>query len=219
MATTTKEYSAFDYAYSWYNQTLFDSTLPNCLITLQRHRLAYGYYWPNRFQHRQQHEQTTDEIALNPDAFVGHPDKEILCTLVHEMAHLWQQHFGKPGKRGYHNMEWASKMELIGLMPSDTGLPGGKRTGYAMSDYAIPGGPFEIVTEKLLATGFVVNWQSNERQLRAIGSEAQTTTATPTMPKSRNKTKYSCHNCGLNAWAKPKARLICGDCQRIMSAT
>ena len=31
--------------------------------------------------------------------------------------------------------------------------------------------------------------------------------------KSRkSKTKYTCLECGQNAWAKPGASLICGDC-------
>lgn len=35
-------------------------------------------------------------------------------------------------------------MESIGLMPSDTGEPGGKRTGQRMSDYPIEGGAFYL---------------------------------------------------------------------------
>lgn len=50
------------------------------------------------------------------------------------MTHLWQYHFGKPGRRGYHNKEWANKMESIGLMPSSTGQPGGDKTGDKMAE-------------------------------------------------------------------------------------
>ena len=49
-------------------------------------------------------------------------------------------------------------MESIGLMPSSTGEPGGKRTGDRMSDYPIPGGRFEKVAEILLATAFQIPW-------------------------------------------------------------
>ncbi len=51
----------------------------------------------------------TDEIAMNPSYFGVVPLLEILQTLVHEMAHAWQFHFGEPGRRGYHNKEWADK--------------------------------------------------------------------------------------------------------------
>ena len=50
-------------------------------------------------------------------------------TLVHEMVHLEQQHFGEPSRNGYHNRQWAEWMQRIGLHPSDTGAVGGKRTG------------------------------------------------------------------------------------------
>lgn len=49
-------------------------------------------------------------------------------------------------------------MEAIGLMPSETGQPGGKRTGQAMGDYVIAGGLFDQATKRLLASGFVISW-------------------------------------------------------------
>jgi hypothetical protein len=30
--------------------------------------------------------------------------------------------------------------------------------------------------------------------------------------KAASKTKYTCSGCGANAWAKPEALLICGEC-------
>jgi predicted SprT family Zn-dependent metalloprotease len=58
--------------------------------------------------------EVVDEIALNPRTFIDRTDREIVSTLVREMVHLWQFHFGKPGRRGYHNKQWATKMEEIG---------------------------------------------------------------------------------------------------------
>lgn len=37
------------------------------------------------------------------------------------MAHAWQFHFGEPGRRGYHNKEWAEKMEAISLLCGSEG--------------------------------------------------------------------------------------------------
>jgi hypothetical protein len=34
-----------------------------------------------------------------------------------------------PKRRNYHNKEWAAKMIALGLMPSSTGMVGGKITG------------------------------------------------------------------------------------------
>ena len=46
--------------------------------------------------------------------------------LVHEMVHVWQEQYGHPASRGYHNKQWAAKMKAVGLQPSGTirTLPG-----------------------------------------------------------------------------------------------
>ncbi|WP_322097642.1 SprT-like domain-containing protein [Pelagibius sp. Alg239-R121] len=100
----------------------------------------------------------TDEIAMNPEFFGKERVIEVLQTLVHEMCHLWQHHFGNPGRGRYHNEEWADKMESIGLMPSSTGRPGGKRIGDRMNDYPIPGSAFLMVAKALLGEAFDIPW-------------------------------------------------------------
>lgn len=202
---TSEEYAGFDGAYDWFNQQLFGGMLPACLITLQRKAKSYGYFANDRFGHRRDQEASTDELALNPDTFAGRSDKEVLSTLVHEMCHCWQQHVGKPSRTGYHNRQWAAKMIEVGLMPSDTGEPDGKQTGQHMTHYIIKGGAFDRAAEELLATRFRLNWQS-----AAWG-------ARPSL-KGKNKVKYTCPSCGQNAWAKPDAQLVCGECMEEMEA-
>ena len=36
--------------------------------------------------------------------------------------------------------------------------------------------------------------------------------------KSASKTRYTCPSCELHAWAKPGARLACGECDEPMAA-
>jgi len=138
---TEDTYGAAQSAYEFFNITLFDDTLPDCLITLSRKKGSRGYFAGNRFTHATSNKQT-DEIALNPETLYGRTPQEQFSTLVHEMAHLWQHHFGSPGRGRYHNKEWAEKMLAIGLTPSDTGLPGGKMTGQKVSHFITPGGAF-----------------------------------------------------------------------------
>ncbi len=126
-------------AFDHFNNALFDGELPQCLLTFQREKKVMGYFSHDRWEGRS---STEHEIALNPYYFVSHNPLEIFQTIVHEMCHLWQHEFGKPSRSGYHNKEWADQMESIGLMPSDTGAPGGKRTGQKMSDYYIKDGNF-----------------------------------------------------------------------------
>ena len=153
---------AFEQAYQWFNAKLFENTLPPCLITLQRKARSRGYFANDRFEHRAGG-STTDEIALNPDTFRGRSDKEIVSTLVHEMVHCWQRHFGKVGRGGYHNKEWAAHMVTVGLMPTDTGEAGGKTTGQSVTHYIMDAGAFDRAADALLATGFQLRWQSYTR--------------------------------------------------------
>lgn len=155
---TPQLYGALQHAYDTFNIELFDGTLDNSLITLQRQANTYGYMSYNRFVAVGDKNTFTHELALNPDFFGIKPLIEVLQTIVHEMCHLWQTQYGKPSQKSYHNQEWATKMESIGLMPSDTGRIGGKKTGQKMADYAIADGKFMMVCNKLFEQGFIVAW-------------------------------------------------------------
>lgn len=191
------DHARFQYAYAFFNDRLFGGSLPSCVITLQRKRGAHGYFSPENFSRRSDSHKS-DEIAMNPEHF-GRSDKDILSTLVHEMAHVWQSHYGKPSRNGYHNKEWGRKMDELGLTPSNTGMPGGNRTGQRMSHYIAHGGAYDRLANELLAGGFVLIWQSGAR-----GSAAKST--------KKSKVKYTCPDCEQNAWAKPGAQLACGVC-------
>ncbi|MFG6107685.1 SprT-like domain-containing protein [Leptothoe sp. EHU-05/26/07-4] len=207
-ATPTKRtYDELNRAYAYFNAKLFRNALPGCLITMQRKRGAYGYFAGQRFTTRDG-DETTDEIALNPAHFKSRSVEEILSTLAHEMVHLWQFRHGKPSKNGYHNKEWAQKMKSIGLMPTSTGAPGGKVTGSKMTHYIIKDGAFDTCCKELIAQGVTLPYVEvhSEERLRLKAK------------KGASKTKYSCPQCGTNAWAKPKTRLICGDCVILLVA-
>ena len=102
-------------------------------------------------------------LAMNPDTFSGHTDEEILSTLAHEMAHVWQQAHGTPPRRSYHDRQWAGKMKEIGLQPTTTGEPGGKETGQSVTHTIVPGGPYAKAYAKLKARGFQLHWPNRER--------------------------------------------------------
>jgi hypothetical protein len=69
----------------------------------------------------------------------------------------------------------------------------------AASPYIIPGGLYAQAFAKLKAKGFQLHWQSAPESKQAKAKKA-------------SKTKFTCPECGQNAWAKPDALLICGDC-------
>lgn len=122
MKPTQEFYDFFLFLFDKFNENLFDSTLPQCLIVITRKNKTFGYYSSRRWANNEN--TYTDELAVNPLYFNRYPFIEILQTIVHEMCHLWQQHYGTPSQRTYHNKEWADKMESIGLMPSTTGKIG-----------------------------------------------------------------------------------------------
>lgn len=203
---TAKTYDALNHAYAFFNRELFNDTLPPCLITMQRKAKAYGYFAGGRFGSKDGQE-ITDEIALNPSHFSARTTEQSLSTLVHEMVHLWQHHFGKPSRTGYHNKEWAAKMREIGLIPSDTGAPGGKEVGQKVSHYIEQHGSFAYAYRQLEQIGFpafyVELWDDAEAKKKRKA-------------KAASKTKYTCPACDANAWAKPGAKLVCGECDEPM---
>lgn len=78
---------------------------------------CYGYFRPglNEFG-------LTREIAINRLYLEQREKWQVIGTLLHELLHAWQDAFGKPGKRNYHNNEFRKKAEFYGLIIDSTGV-------------------------------------------------------------------------------------------------
>ena len=196
--TTLAEYVTLQTAFDYFNAELWDGKLPQVLITLQRKKGARGYFSPERFAGRG-FDGKSHELAMNPDTFSGRTDEEIISTLVHEMAHLWQEELGKAPRKCYHNKQWANEMKRIGLQPTDTGEKDGKETGQKVTHIIMDGGLFVKAYAELAKTGSKLKWESK--------TGARTVTA-----KKESKVKFTCPHCEQNSWGKPDAKLICGVC-------
>ncbi len=154
---TAELYPELQRAYRHFNDHLFDGKLPPVLITLQRKNNTPGYWSANRFADKQG--VRAGELALNPRYFAVCSAVEVLSVLVHEQVHVWQTYFGKPGRRGYHNREWADKMVQIGLHPTSNGQPDGASTGEQMTHYILTGEAFDVAARGLLESGkFDLGW-------------------------------------------------------------
>ena len=204
---TQRTYTSLTTAYDFFNRELFGGGLPACLITMQRHKGAYGYFSGDRFKNIDDPQDLTDEIALNPAHFASRPPHETLATLVHEMVHLWQHHHGKPPRRGYHDKQWAAKMREVGLIPTATGEIGGKETGQKVTHVIEVGGRFARACATLLVEHPAILYQDR------AGTDDETR-----KKKAASKTKYTCPDCNMNAWAKPAVNIWCGDCEVAMQA-
>ena len=200
---TRETYDPLQQTYDALNRSLFEGELPNSLITLQRTKKSYGYFCGDRFGRADG--TLTDEIALNPSHFRDRPQEEVLATLAHEMAHLWQHHFGTPGRGRYHNKEWAEKMKSIGLQPTSTGKDDGPETGDVMGHLIVPDGPFDRAVRKLLARGLVVLW-TEQPEKRPDGDDNAKAES-----KSGKRVRYVCPHGDMKAWARHGAKLVCGE--------
>ena len=219
---TTLQFKTLDDLYLFYNEHIFSGQLPECIVNMSRKGGSYGFFAPERWKGENVEKKIIHEISINPD-FMDRPDKDWHSTLVHEMRHLWQEDFGKPSRNNYHNKQWAAKMIEIGLMPSDTGEPGGKTTGQQMTHYILDGGLFDQVFNTLKAED-LENLRLKYRPRFASGTLPVTVTVTggdkdgqepggsqPQEPKSGKRVKYTC-GCGNNVWGRAGLWIKCEEC-------
>lgn len=188
-------------AFSLFNREFFDGSLPEVMITLERNYRIKGYFSPERFIEREEKNgKQLHEIALNPEYFGLLTVPEILSTLFHEMVHLEFYGNDRSQKKGYHSKKWALKMEECGLIPTDTGYKGGKKTGWRITQVIEKGGRFDLFTEEMIRRGFEIEWKDN---LAKVEEEPER--------KKKKRFKYTC-SCGLNVWGKKGLKIKCGEC-------
>jgi predicted SprT family Zn-dependent metalloprotease len=241
---TVSSYDIWEKAFDFYNRALFERTLGQKLdpviFTFTRKSRMMGMASKQRWISNDGQDRLIDEISLNPAYFQGQNVVEVLQTLVHEMVHIWQFHYGKTSARTYHNKQWGDTMQSIGLMPSNTGKPGGRRTGQQMMDYVIANGRFEKVTEKLFQKQFMMPfldraflWKANaipdkpsiytedgaevtDTELahltEGVAIQVNSIPPQPVKPQSQSKLKYQCSGCRSAVWGKPSLRLLCIIC-------
>jgi hypothetical protein len=201
IAPTPQQSFSYQAMYDYFNAELFGGELPPVLLNFSRHSpRTLGFFAPQRWESASGTE-TTHEISLNPAHLKTRSPADVAATLVHEMVHLWQQEFGSPSRSGYHNHQWAAKMEDVGLIPSNTGAPGGKKVGQSMSHYIQDGGRFLQAFERM-PKAFLLPWVA----LPEGGGKG------PAKPRAKSKVKYTCLNCSLNVWGKPGLSVGCLEC-------
>jgi hypothetical protein len=174
-------------------------------LNFSRHRGARGFFKAKGWQNGA---QMIHEISLNPDVLCRGPE-ESLGTLVHEMTHQWQQDHGEPPRRCYHDREWADKMQEIGLIPSNTGEPGGERVGQKVSHYIDPVGKF-LRALRQMPKDCLLPWTSG-------GQKGEK----PRQPPRARKVELTCPRCELSVWVEEDAvghPIICEPCSTLFSA-
>lgn len=194
-----KMWKALHNAFDFLNDALFAGTLDSNLIIMNCSRRArvLGFYRYKEFGwvSSEGGGEPKAEISLNPDFMAEASIDKIYSTLAHEMVHFWQDCFGKPGKRGYHNKEWADEMLRVGLPSFNISDPS-KKTGMRCSHTIDPAGLFAQAMERM----------PEEYKLPFMGLKP---------PAGKAKTgyqKWSCPNCGQVSRAKDTCQLSCSPC-------
>lgn len=240
LSPTNDLYSTLEIIFHHFNKDLFDSSLPSVMFTINRKVSCMGYFSADRW--RSANSDSCHEISVNPAYISNNALIDVCQTLAHEMVHEWQRCFGTVSRNGYHNKEWAEKMFAIGLIPSDTGKEGGKKTGQNMSDYPAKNGLFihsciALIQNKGLKMPWIDRYSSatstpnisisslisdpTDDETGAIDSltcsvnELIALGESETMPQgsqSSYKQKYSCADCLANVWGKKDLLIVCGGC-------
>lgn len=193
MRPTRTQFAAYQQLFDYFNHRLFENSLADCMLSFSRRRSSSHTLFTAE-QWREEAGPATAEISLNLKQLSEGEPMEVVATLVRQMVHLWQERYGSPSRNGYFNREWAEKMETTGLIPSATGLPGGRRTGQGIRHY--------IETEGRFARAY---------------REMPPTYLWPFLPtafaKDKNgtsrKVMYRCAGCGIRVWGKGGLGLVC----------
>jgi len=204
-APTLQTYNPLQHAYDAFNVYLFKGQLPDCLITLRRtDKRVIAYYLPDAFVNKADGKTYTCEIAFNP-LHLNRSDTDTLSTLLHEMIHLWRNLQPKPSRRGYHDKVWAAKMNELGLKPRNCDNPE-RETGHKVTHEIVEGAQFAHLAADLIKGGWRMSWAE------PAFPSAEGGAAKPKAKKKPTRAKYTCPQCGQNAWAKHDASLKCGEC-------
>ena len=193
---TTAQYGAFEKMCSHFCAQLFDARLPNPMLVFDRRLPSASFFAADAWSAKDDVAPLVSEIALNPEMLRSLSARCVAAALVHELTHLWQHALGAQKSRpGYHIMEWSLKMESVGLMPSETGEPGGPRVGQTMSQHVVPGGPFEKAFDSMPQDWLLPF-------LSAAGTALE-------KEKDPSKSKFVCPSCGDIARGKPSLEIDC----------
>lgn len=211
-------YNPLMIAFQFFNREFWNGVLTDPVFIISRSRNTRGHYGED-FWCTEKGDRTYCEIAINIQNQMGRTVEEMLSTLVHEMCHQWQAECGTPPSKAYHDRQWADEMERVGLMPSHTGEPGGKRTGRGMTHYILEGGAFQQACRRLVETTKIIElFDGSSGILWTDVNEADPLKRVIVPPKTAvkgkhkaAKTKYTC-GCGQNLWGKPGLQVQCSLC-------
>lgn len=195
------------------NHDFYNDELEMPVLTVTPTSKAYAHYTPwNAWQSKGEHKR---EINIS-SAYLNRPLEYICVSLLHEMAHMYNdlvlgvQDTSRGGM--WHNRQFAKTATLHGLICTKTDKYGMSDTSSILSD--------ELIEWVLLHDEFrEIELCRITPGLSAIGVGTRaadgSTASIPGTAKS-NSRRYVCPQCGMIARTTRDARLVCGDCMKVM---
>ena len=212
LSPTEELYRQLHFSAAYFNQELFQGRLPSVLITIEgMQRRTLGYTRPDHFANDAGNK--ADQIALNVRRFHDRPLIDLFASLVHELCHVLQHHYGKPSRPGYHNREFAVIMLRVGLSPFG---PDGKSVGQHIDQRIMPGGPFEIAANKLIQSIQSIAWFEARKQMlpsQSCHGQSRHASANARGGSGRAAFRCRCRGRGTRAWGAASLRMLCLRCQ------
>lgn len=161
-------------------------------------------------------------LGINP-FYLSRNIGYILCTVCHEICHIYENAYVHIPRGGYHDKAWAELMLDCGLEPVYM-----NKSKTAVSEKIIEGGAFEKFikdfAEKYGAHYFnVVEYSTQIEHITRIklgieegnvsdDSPHADNENVPVKTYNRNKFKYTCPDCGAKVWGKTGLNIECSDC-------
>lgn len=195
------------------NKKHFGGALSQPVMSFTRHPKVKCCFLPKRYQRLDG--VTVHGFMVNSDYCLSVGDKKTMHLVGFLMVQQARQKFGPVNKKGKYGTPgyvdaWCKQRLLeIGLIPTHDGTLKGKQTGYGLSVLAEDGGFFDLMCREMLVGGFRIRWHersvvSHDKSADAAGDAIDKPT-----PKKQTRARFDCLDCGLKAWTKPSATLLC----------
>lgn len=186
--------------YDFVNEKLFKNELVRPVITVQVDNKNHAYGWITRKRMWKEDVKDEGEYEINISAqFLNRPWSEIAETLIHEMCHQHAkannlQDTSRSGS--YHN-------KLFKKIAEDHGLKVEKVVGIGWSGTSLTDKTFEILSVFFAQNPIVPIYREPIQKACRV--------------KSSSTRKYVCPMCGMSVRATKVVRIMCVDCDELMS--
>lgn len=199
LAPTLELASAYQAIFDYFNRELFErifgEPLPNPILNMSRQRNAVAFFQSKAWKDPMTGDML-DEISLVPE-WTGREPREVLSSIVHEMAHFRDHLDGTAAKGGYHGRSWFKIMARLGLPGKALSKTMLKVTHDIEDDGAFDRAyramPRDLLLPFITARPKVLAW---DKKTTLQGK----------------RVRYECPGCGNIVRGKTGMRLRCVDC-------